>query len=233
MVRSVSVSERGSITPTPTQWDSQTVRPPSFDSNNRHRDRDDRSRNGSRNGRESAAGHHREGRDRDGRERDGQERDRYAQSNGANHHHRSDSEAAGSNGYPETAQSGPSRRHDYDVQSMETNVVSPRSSRNPIPPPLVSIRSEFPTLNRSRTQQTLACLITVEVPDNNWRPDPEDVRGPPLPKVREEERYVRPPSPVKSVKQRFYPYESPEVLEEMTESLRGRVENWHSLDFQR
>jgi hypothetical protein len=70
------------------------------------------------------------------------------------------------------------------------------------------------------------------VPDNNWRPDPEDVRIPPMPKLREEERYARPPSPVKTVP-RFYPYESPEVLEEMTESLRSRVENWHSLDFSR
>ncbi|OBT50072.1 hypothetical protein VE04_09427, partial [Pseudogymnoascus sp. 24MN13] len=235
MVRSVSVSERGSATPTPTPWDSQTVRPPSYESGARpshDRERDSQSRNG----RESASGHRDSGRDRDGRDRerdrDGRERERYPSSSGA--HRRSDSEATGSNGYPETTSQSvaPSRRHDYDVQSMDTGVTSPRSSRNPIPPPLVSIRSEFPTLNRSRAQQTLACLITIEVPDNNWRPDPEDVRIPPMPKLREEERYARPPSPVKTVP-RFYPYESPEVLEEMTESLRSRVENWHSLDFSR
>ncbi|OBT82209.1 hypothetical protein VE02_08994 [Pseudogymnoascus sp. 03VT05] len=195
MVRSVSVGERGSATPTPTPWDSQTVRPPSYESGARpNQDRERERDTQSRNGRESASGH-RDGRDRDGRERerdrDGRERERYPSSNGA--HRRSDSEATGSNGYPETSQSvAPSRRHDYDVQSMETGVV----------------------------------------PDNNWRPDPEDVRIPPMPKLREEERYARPPSPVKTVP-RFYPYESPEVLEEMTESLRSRVENWHSLDFSR
>jgi hypothetical protein len=75
--------------------------------------------------------------------------------------------------------------------------------------------------------------VTVEVPDTNWRPDPDDLRTPPIPTIREEEpRHVRPPSPVKSVP-RFVPYESPEVLEEITENLRNRVENWHGLDFSR
>lgn len=230
MVRSVSVNgDRASATPTPTQWDNQTLRPPSYESNTRRHDRRDDSH--MRNGRESAASSRRDGHS------DRERYDRYGTPQ-HNHHHqqhqRSDSEATGSNSYPDTAQSssGPTRRHDYDVQSMETNIVSQRSSRNPIPPPIVSIRSEFPTLNRSRAQQTLACLITVEVPDNNWRPDPEDVRAPPIPKSREEERFVRPPSPVKSTR-RYDPYESPEVLEKMTESLRTRVENWHSLDFSR
>jgi len=99
---------------------------------------------------------------------------------------------------------------------------------------LVSVRSEFPTLNRSRQQQTLTCLITIEVPDNKWRPDPDDLRSapPPVPTTRKEDTYARPPSPAQSAP-RFYPYESPEVLDEITESLRSRVENWHGLDFNR
>lgn len=131
--------------------------------------------------------------------------------------------------------SGPPRRHDYDVQSMESNLASPRASvaRNPIPPPAVSVRSEFPTLTRSRQQQTLTCLVTIEVPDNKWRPDPDDLRtAPPVPTLRPEDTYARPPSPAQSAP-RFYPYESQEVLEEMTRSLRSRVENWHGLDFSR
>lgn len=43
----------------------------------------------------------------------------------------------------------------------------------------------------------------------------------------------RPPSPPKSSRPRFYPYEAPEVLEERTENLRTRVDNWHGLDFMR
>ncbi|KAI1868196.1 hypothetical protein JX265_007019 [Neoarthrinium moseri] len=154
-------------------------------------------------------------------------------------HARSDSEATGvasSTGYPETTQSGPARRHDYDLQAMETTPASPqRIARNPIPAPTVTVRSEFPTINKSRQQQTLTCLITVEVPDNKWKPDPEDLGSvAPVQPMRVEEAFQqRPPSPAKSNKPRFYPYESPEVLQEMTETLRVRVDNWHGLDFNR
>lgn len=73
--------------------------------------------------------------------------------------------------------------------------------------------------------------MTVEVPDNKWRPDPDDLRSaPPVPPIQD--TYARPPSPAQSAP-RFYPYESPEVLEEITENLRNRVENWHGLDFNR
>ncbi|KAM0276773.1 hypothetical protein ACHAQH_006422 [Verticillium albo-atrum] len=73
------------------------------------------------------------------------------------------------------------------------------------------------------------------VPDTKWKPDPEDlVAAPPGPPVNAkiEDAFARPPSPARSAP-RFYPYESPEVLEEMTESLRNRVDNWHGLDFSR
>lgn len=169
--------------------------------------------------------------------RDGPSSERYGPSS---RHVRSDSEATGvasSGGYPETTQSGQqARRHDYDVQAMETTPGSPRgATRNPIPSPTVTVRSEFPTINRSRQQQTLTCLITVEVPDTKWKPDPEDLGaappGPP-PNGKMEDAFARPPSPARSAP-RFYPYESPEVLEEITESLRNRVDNWHGLDFSR
>jgi hypothetical protein len=143
---------------------------------------------------------------------------------------------------------------------METSLTSPRSmpSRNPIPLPTVTVRSEFPTINRSRQQQTLTCLITIEVPDSKWRPDPEDLQLAGLPQLpthhhnhhqqqqqpsfamphqtggRMDDHYSSPPSPQTVPRPpRFYPYESREVLEEMTESLRSRVENWHGLDFSR
>lgn len=233
IVRSVSASDqsiRSQQTPTPTPWDSQTVRPHSREANTRPQPRDNR--DSSRDSRDSNNG----GSSRDSRD----SRDRANRYPGPTKpsHNRNDSEATGapsSVGYPETTTSGPPRRHDYDVQAMETSLVSPRASvtRNPIPPPSVSVRSEFPTLNRSRQQQTLTCLITIEVPDNKWRPDPDDLRSaPPVPPVRPEDTYARPPSPAQSAP-RFYPYEPPEVLEEITESLRVRVENWHGLDFNR
>jgi hypothetical protein len=173
--------------------------------------------------------------------RDSREREKFGppseKPSGQSSHRRNDSEAGASSvGYPETSTSGPPRRHDYDVQSMETSVTSPRASvtRNPIPAPTVSVRSEFPTLNRSRQQQTLTCLVTIEVPDNKWRPDPDDLRSatPAVPGPRPEDTYARPPSPAQSAP-KFYPYEAPEVLEEITENLRVRVENWHGLDFNR
>lgn len=236
-MRSVSASDqsvRSQQTPTPTAWDSQTVRPPSRESSARQLPRDNR--DSSRDSRESNNRDSNNGSSRDSR--DSRERaSRYAAPSRISHS-RNDSEVTGpasSVGYPETAVSGPPRRHDYDVQSMETSLMSPRASvtRNPIPAPSVSVRSEFPTLSRSRQQQTLTCLITIEVPDNKWRPDPDDLRtAPPLPPIRPEDTYARPPSPAQSAP-RFYPYEQPEVLEEITENLRSRVDNWHGLDFER
>ena len=129
------------------------------------------------------------------------------------------------------------RRHDYDVQSMETAISSPRASmtKNPIPAPSVTVRSEFPTLSRSRQQQSLTCLVTVEVPEGRWRPDPADLRGAPvMPPVQEEQQAYarqRPLSPSRVANE--WPFESPQVLDEITEDLRIRVDNWHGLDFSR
>ncbi len=224
MVRSASVndvSSRSQPTPTPSTWDNQAQpRPISGESEARPLRADSNVSNRSNN-RES----------RDGR-------NGYNSTSSRNGHNRNNSEMTGtasSAGYPETTQSGPGRRHDYDVQAMETNLTSPRASvtRNPIPPPTVTVRSEFPTMNRARVLQTLTCLVTVEVPDNKWRPDPDDLReATPQPGQRAEDNYVAPPSPAQSAA-KFYPYESPELLDEITENLRVRVENWHGLDFAR
>lgn len=156
-------------------------------------------------------------------------------------HARSDSEATGvaSSGYPETTQSGHQWRHDYDVQAMETTPASPQrlATRNPIPAPIVTVRSEFPTISRSRRQETLTCLVTIEVPDNQWRPDPEDIGSPTiqrqgsLGKIDDVAAYAASPAPTPAP--RFYPYESPEVLEKMSEDLQARVDNWNGLDFSR
>jgi hypothetical protein len=120
---------------------------------------------------------------------------------------------------------------------METSLTSPRANaRNPIPAPTVTVRSEFPTISRSRQQQSLTCLVTIEVPDSKWMPDPGDLQGaaqpqaPPARNADDSASVARQPSPARTVP-RFFPYESPEVLEEMTENLRSRVDNWSGLDF--
>ncbi|KAF4121350.1 von Willebrand factor type A domain [Geosmithia morbida] len=254
------------VPPTPT-WDAQTVRAPSLESGPRRQPQPQPQPQQHQQYQQQHYPHHyahssshsrtqpsvsgREGAAR-GSVRD---RDRYAPSDlQGPRHARSDSEATGMTGvtgmassasasYPETTQSGPHRRHDYDVQAMETTPGSPRSiTRNPIPAPSVTVRSEFPTLNRSRQQQTLTCLVTIEVPDNKWRPDPDDLGAGAshahqsvasgYQDVARIDDIARSASPARSGSN-FLPYESPEVLDDMTESLRARVDNWHGLDFSR
>jgi hypothetical protein len=155
-------------------------------------------------------------------------------------HLRSDSGATGVTGVASSADYSAmheGRRHDYDVQAMETSLSSPRSLlKSPIPAPTVTVRSEFPTLNRSRQQQSLTCLVTVEVVDGKWRPDPDDMRAaPPLPSIASQaESFARPKSPAPGRPQMFdSPYQSAEELDEITEDLHSRVDNWHGLDFSR
>ncbi|KAF2201146.1 von Willebrand and RING finger domain-containing protein [Delitschia confertaspora ATCC 74209] len=149
-------------------------------------------------------------------------------------HMRSDSGATGVASSGDYAGSHSGRRHDYDVQSMETTLSSPRGLlRSPIPPPTVTVRSEFPTLSRSRQQQSLTCLVTVEVVDGKWKPDPEDMRSvPPVPSIHGSESFGRPKSPAHS-RPLENPYESAEALDHITEDLHSRVDNWHGLDFSR
>lgn len=132
------------------------------------------------------------------------------------------------------------RRHDYDVQSMETSLSSPRhAARNPIPAPTVTVRSEFPTLSKSRQQQSLTCLVTVEVVDGKWQPNPEDLRSPPpIPATIPEEAYgsvpsQRKPKQMPSHRAADSVHEEAAALEEVKEELYRRCENWHGLDFAR
>ena len=151
-------------------------------------------------------------------------------------HLRSDSGATGIASSGDYAATHDGRRHDYDVQSMESSLSSPRGMlKSPIPAPTVTVRSEFPTLSKSRQQQSLTCLVTVEVVEGKWRADPEDVRGaPPMPSIASAtENLGRTKSPVRNNRQFETPYESEEALEEITEDLHSRVDNWHGLDFSR
>ena len=180
---------------------------------------------------------HRQQQNRDSRESQRERVERYG-SVSRQHHTRNesgDTGASSSGEYRDIHSANGGRRHDYDVQSMETDLPSPRTgmARNPIPPPTVTVRSEFPTLSRSRQQQSLTCLITIEVPEGKWNPDPEDLRSAPPPSsVHQDVGEVRVRSPTGS-RNVDWPTESQELLEAVTEDLRVRVDNWHGLDFQR
>ncbi|KAK3676155.1 hypothetical protein LTR78_003905 [Recurvomyces mirabilis] len=132
------------------------------------------------------------------------------------------------------------RRHDYDVQSMETTLSAPRhAARNPIPAPIVTVRSEFPTLSKSRQQQSLTCLITVEVVDGKWQANPEDLRSPPATNASATEhaylqRKAAPASrPIAQSHAIDSVHEDLQAMEEVKEDLYKRVDNWHGLDFAR
>lgn len=152
---------------------------------------------------------------------------------GSLHHTRNDSGNASSTDYSHE-QNGHSRKHDYDIHSMETSVQGTpqlKDAKNSIPLPVVTVRSEFPTLNRSRQQQALTCLVTIEVPEGKWHSHFDELQNaPPMPPMPTDVSIA--PSG-RSRQQQPLPYESPEVLDEITEELRVRVDNWHGLEFQR
>ncbi|PGH21614.1 hypothetical protein AJ80_03047 [Polytolypa hystricis UAMH7299] len=228
IVRSVSVSDAATHrssqnTPTPTPWEANGSinrgRPPSHDSGNRSMMRDN---------------HRRDSRDTSSQ----RERVERLTSSSSRHHSHSRNDSgntgiASSGDYGDSQHQSLGRRHDYDVQAMESDLSPRPGTKNPIPAPIVTVRSEFPTLNRSRQQQPLTCLVTIEVPDRNWHADADDLRhAPPVPPLPHEE----PQSPNKMPPTRGLqpaPYESQEMLEEITEELRQRVDNWHGLEFQR
>lgn len=134
------------------------------------------------------------------------------------------------------------RRRDLDSNSVGSDSGSARV-KNPIPNPKVTIKSEFPTLARSKDQQNLTCLVTVEVAEGKWQPDMDDLRSmrPRLSQTVERTHKhaastasSRPPerAPVHKVAMPDSG-ESPEELERVTSELYSRVDNWHGLDFSR
>ncbi len=211
-VNSDAATQRSGLT-TPTPWDSVTSRqnPPS-EVGSRPYNRDSRDPYNRRDSKDT-----------------GSQRERIERlTSGSRQQHSRNGSAAGSSGdYHE-------RRHDYDVQAMESD-LSPRTAptmKNPIPAPTVTIRSEFPTLNRSRQQQSLTCLITVEMPEGNWRPDAEDLRsGSTTNSQPKDEPYPSRFPPIQEPKPASF--EPQENLEEISEDLRSKVDNWHGLEFQR
>ncbi|KAJ5738016.1 hypothetical protein N7493_001171 [Penicillium malachiteum] len=222
IVRSVTMSDtattRSGLT-TPTAWEAQSTRRPPSDTGSRFNNRDPSFTSR-----------------RDSRDTTGQRErvERLTSTSQTNPHSRNGSAAGSSGDYHEGQHPSSGRRHDYDVQAMETD-LSPRAgvAKNPIPAPIVTVRSEFPTMNRSRQQQSLTCLITVEVPEGNWRPNADDLRSGQGGQQLDEPFSARfgGSQDARSIQQE--PQEPTENLEEIAEELKNRVDNWHGLEFNR
>lgn len=135
------------------------------------------------------------------------------------------------------------RRHDYETHSAGSETGSTRSARvkNPIPNPKITIRSEYPTLTRSKDSQNLTCLVTIEVAEGKWQPDMEDIRSmrPRLSQTVERAHRSGPSNgsnrvaPTPKPQPTPEPSESTEELDRVTQDLYSRVDNWHGLDFSR
>lgn len=127
-----------------------------------------------------------------------------------------------------------SRRPD-SLQSVQTSITDRRdTTRNPIPAPLVTVRSEFPTLNKSRHQQSLTCLVTVEVLEGKWHPRPDVIRAPPpVPSTISEEPYEPPVLPLSEYQRPVDSVHEDSALDEAKDELFRRVDDWHGLDFER
>lgn len=215
---------------TPMPWDRQTG-PPQHQQEDQYSTHTQNRDMYSRNSRENP--------NRDSRDSQRMRIERLAighQSQANNNHSRNNSGNASSNDYGQEP-NGHSRKHDYDVHAMETSVPGAMSKDNKgtIPYPSVTVRSEFPTMSRSRTQQSLACLVTIEVPETRWQFDDVHNMAPPVPPLPSDPgvMHASNPRPQTESHRPFEPYESAEELEDVTEELRIRVDNWHGLEFQR
>jgi hypothetical protein len=139
---------------------------------------------------------------------------------------------------PDYAETHNHRRHDYDVQSMETRLSGRIAAKNPIPAPTVTVRSEFPTLSKSRQQQSLTCLVTVEVVDGKWQANAEDMRA----ASSHQSNHGDPPRKAKSFQSQeshraidsvHEQYHHKDNLDGVKAELFQRVDVWHGLDISR
>ncbi|EXJ89152.1 hypothetical protein A1O3_02216 [Capronia epimyces CBS 606.96] len=152
-------------------------------------------------------------------------------------HARTDSGGnASSADYAHEHASQPPRKHDYDLHAMETSVPGApiKDTKHSIPAPIVTVRSEYPTVTRSRQQQSLTCLVTIEVPEGKWQPLLDEFQHtPPVPPLPSDSGIGIPARQRPEPPQEPNPYEPPEILDQITEELQIRVDNWHGLEFQR
>nr|POF05993.1 hypothetical protein CFP56_53380 [Quercus suber] len=126
------------------------------------------------------------------------------------------------------------RYHGYDAQATEVTVTSLRPTiRNSVPPPAVTLRSEFPAITKSRQQQSLTCLVTVEV-TNSRQSQPfheQTSRSPSTPESLTSKLglprspLLKSASPVDSV------HEGQSALSRVKDELLQRMDHWHGMEY--
>lgn len=130
-----------------------------------------------------------------------------------------------------------SRQHTFDQ-----NPDGPAASKEPNKPqnatcwpPVVTVRSEFPTIIRSSHQQTLTCLVTVEVPESRHRHFTESPKIS-APAAKPFHDIVAPTESFtfhSSDGEILRNPNSSESRDRLVSDLKEKVEDWHGLDVTR
>lgn len=129
------------------------------------------------------------------------------------------------------------RQHAADAhrEGSVTSKELPRPPTTMIAPPIITVRSEFPTIIRSSQQQTLTCLVTIEVPESKSR----SYAGSPKISGPSTKQSVNALTPADSFS--FHTIDSvghapPESLEQQNRliaDLKAKVDDWHGLEVTR
>jgi hypothetical protein len=112
--------------------------------------------------------------------------------------------------------------------TVSAHATRPRSVRNPIPGPIVSVKCEFQTLTRLSRGQEISCLVTIEVPKGKWKPRHSDILY--LPTRLVDTRSVQ-SDESEDVDEAMD--EKALRLKDAAEQLYIRVPNWDTLDFRK
>lgn len=146
-----------------------------------------------------------------------------------------------------------------DIERRDS--LSYNTTHNPINAPSLTLRSEFPTITKSRQLQLFTTLVTVEVPSSGWSIDQRDLlRIAPVPGYDDSlnptspnpqrsfsvsthrsngsdwsHALSTPSKPLPPTYPKIPPLciESQSKLETIEADLKSRDMNWHNLDFQR
>jgi hypothetical protein len=103
-------------------------------------------------------------------------------------------------------------------------------AKYPIPKPNIVMRSEFPSITKSRYQQSLTCMVTVEVPESGWSILPGSNLISPSSQPPQDHLSVEPCSLPDLPETTAVIQDSAEDLEAARDELFARVDDWHGLD---
>lgn len=131
-----------------------------------------------------------------------------------------------------------STSHRRELDRSDTSVQDPwHMAKSSIPAPTITVRSEFPTINKSRQQQSLTCLVTVEVVEPRFQPIAEELQSPlsAASSARQDQSgpFTLNDSRRSDNRRLVDSVHEETALEEAREQLMSRVDDWHGLDVAR